>query len=227
EKSELGHWASSIQQTSTAAAAEPASAFTEPAVKARSCPLENAPLQQVLHTYIVAPSARSFLLVHQQAAHERVLYERLIAAVAGKPIPSQQSLFPATLTLSGPDAILLRELLPDLEPLGYRVEPFGKDIFIVQGAPADTGQGGERAAIEELLEQYKHFTSEIRFSRREKLIRILARQQAVKTGVPLDEKEMRALVDALFACRQHNITPGGDPTFIEFRDNYLEKLFGR
>ena len=58
-------------------------------------------------------------------------------------------------------------------------------------------------------------------------IRTLARQQAVKTGVPLDEKEMRALVDALFACRQHNITPGGDPTFIEFRDNYLEKLFGR
>jgi DNA mismatch repair protein MutL len=223
EKSDLRHWADSIQQSS-AAAPEPS---TEHAAKTRIQPLENAPLQQLLNTYIITPTNRSFILVHQQAAHERILYERLTAAAAGKPIPSQKSLFPATFTLSAPDAILLTELLPELQLLGYAIEPFGKDSFIIQGTPADIGQGDERSALEALLEQYKHFTSEIRFSRREKLIRTMARQQAVKAGTVLNEKEMRTLVDDLFACAQHNITPGGDPTFIEFKKDYVEKLFGR
>jgi DNA mismatch repair protein MutL len=181
----------------------------------------------LLNTYIITPTNRSFILVHQQAAHERILYERLTAAAAGKPIPSQKSLFPATLTLSAADAILLTELLSELQPLGYAIEPFGKDSFIIQGTPADIGQGDERSALETLLEQYKHFNSEIRFSRREKLIRTMARQQAVKAGIMLNEKEMRTLVDDLFACDQFNITPAGDPTFIEFKKDYVEKLFGR
>jgi len=81
--------------------------------------------------------------------------------------------------------------------------------------------------LESLLEQYKNFSSEVRFSKREKLIRSLARQQAIKPGTLLTEKEMRALVDGLFACAQHNVTPSGDPTYIEFKKDYVEKLFGR
>jgi DNA mismatch repair protein MutL len=222
-KSELRHWADSIQQAATGGINDP----VDPVPQSKILPLANAPLQQLLNTYIVTPTNRSFILIHQQAAHERILYERLTAAAAGTPIPSQKSLFPATLTLSTPDAILLTELLPDLQPLGYTIEPFGKDSFIIQGTPADLGQGDERSALEGLLEQYKHFTSEIRFSRREKLIRTMAAQQAVKAGALLDEKEMRTLVDDLFACTQHNVTPGGDPTFIEFKKDYVEKLFGR
>ena len=190
-------------------------------------PIEDAPLQQLLNTYIVTPTNRSFILVHQQAAHERILYERYTAAATGHPIASQKSLFPVTLTLSAPDAILLSELLPDLQPLGYMIEPFGKDSFIIQGTPADMRQGDEKSALESLLEQYKHFTSEIRFSRRERLIRTMAKQQAVRPGTVLEEKEMRMLVDSLFACTQHNVTPGGDPTYIEFKKDYVEKLFGR
>ena len=190
-------------------------------------PIENAPLQQLLKTYISTPTNRSFIIIHQQAAHERILYERYKTAASGKQIPSQKSLFPATLTLSAPDAILLNELLPDLNQLGYAIEPFGKDSFIVPGTPADTSHGDDKAALENLLEQFKHFTSEIRFSKREKLIRTMARQQAVKPDTALSEKEMRMLVDDLFACTQHNVTPGGDPTFIEFKPDYVEKLFGR
>jgi DNA mismatch repair protein MutL len=190
-------------------------------------PLEDAPLQQLLKTYISTPTTRSFIIIHQQAAHERILYERYKAAAVGKQIPSQKSLFPATLSLSAPDAILLNELLPDLNQLGYTIEPFGKDSYIIQGTPADTGHGDDKAALENLLEQYKNFTSEIRFSRREKLIRTMARQQAIKPNTALSEKEMRILVNDLFACTQHNVTPGGDPTFIEFRPDYVEKLFGR
>jgi DNA mismatch repair protein MutL len=219
-KSELRHWKDFYEGGS-------ALGEQQPAAPVRIQPIENAPLQQLLNTYIVTPTNRSFILVHQQAAHERILYERFAAAAAGKSIPSQHSMFPVTLTLSAPDAILLGELLPDLLTLGYAIEPFGKDSFIVRGTPADTGQGGEKPALENLLEQYKHFSSEIRLTKREKLIRSMARQQAVKPGRVLSEKEMRSLVDDLFACVQHNITPGGDPTYIEFKKDYVEKLFGR
>jgi DNA mismatch repair protein MutL len=200
---------------------------TTTGIPARIMPIENAPLQQLLNTYIVTPTNRSFILVDQQSAHERILYERYKTASTGKGISSQKSLFPVTLQLSTPDAILLNELIPDLELLGFLIEPFGKDSFIIQGTPADTGQGDEKASLENLLEQFKHFTSEIKFSRREKLIRTMARQQAVRPGTPLDAKEMRALVDGLFAATQHNITPGGDPTYIEFKKDYVEKLFGK
>jgi len=155
------------------------------------------------------------------------LYDRYAAAAAGKGIPSQKSLFPATLQLSPPDAILLQELAPDLLILGYQIEPFGKDSLIVQGTPADTGQGNEKAILELLLEQFKHFTSDMKFSRREKLIRSMARQQAIKAGQSLEDSEMKTLVEGLFATQQPNITPGGDPTYIEFRKEYVEKLFGR
>ena len=241
-KSELRHWKDFYEGTAAtggagdaaggsggagAAGSGDAAGGSGGAGVARIQPIEGASLQQLLNTYIVTPTNRSFILVHQQAAHERILYERYTTAAAGQPISSQKSLFPVTLTLSPPDAILLSELLPDLQPLGYTIEPFGKDSFIIQGTPADTGQGDEKPALESLLEQYKHFTSEIRFSKREKLIRTMARQQAVRPGTVLEEKEMRMLVDGLFACAQPNITPGGDPTYIEFKKDYVEKLFGR
>lgn len=190
-------------------------------------PIEGAPLQQLLNTYIVTPTNRGFILVHQQSAHERVLYEQYAAASKEKAIPSQKNLFPVTLQLPAPDAILLQELSPDLLILGYQVEPFGKDSFIIHGTPADTGQGNEKAILELLLEQFKHFTSDMKFSRREKLVRSMARQQAIKAGRILDSSEMKTLIGELFATRQPNVTPGGEPTYIEFRKEYVEKLFGK
>ncbi|HMH24492.1 MAG TPA: DNA mismatch repair endonuclease MutL [Puia sp.] len=195
--------------------------------EARMQPTPGAPLQQLRNTYITTHTNRGFILIHQQSAHERILYERYVAAAAGKGIPSQQSMFPATIQLSPSDTILLNDLMGELQVLGFMIEPFGKDTFIVRGTPGDTGQGNERSAVESLLEQFKHFSSELKYSKREKLIRSMARQQAVRPGTPLGEKEMRSLSEELFACAQPNTTPGGDPTYVEFKDDYLEKLFGR
>ena len=78
---------------------------------------------------------------------------------------------------------------------------------------------------ENLLEQFKHFSSELKFSRREKLIRSLAQQQAIKSGVTLSSGEMVALVQDLFACNQPGVTAGGSPTYIEFQKDYINGLF--
>lgn len=182
-------------------------------------------ITQVLNTYLIVPSGNNFLLVHQQSAHERVLFEQLKAAGANAAIPTQQSMFPATLELSPADAVVLEEIMPDLQQLGYTVEPFGKNSFVIQGIPADMEPGNEKHIIDMLLEQYKHFSSDLKFSRREKLIRSLARQQAIKAGMRLTEREMKGLIQDLFACSQPNITPDGRPTYLEFKQDQLERMF--
>jgi DNA mismatch repair protein MutL len=185
-----------------------------------------AELVQVMNTYILYPSAQGFLLIHQQSAHERVIYERLIAALHGQPVATQTSLFPSTIELAAADAVLLNELLPDLRDMGYTIEPFGKNAFVIQGTPADVESGNEKMVLENILEQCKHF-SEVKLSKREMLLRSVASQQSIRPGVVLSSKEMQRLTEDLFHCQTPNVTPSGKPVFLEFKKEGLERMFGR
>ena len=187
---------------------------------------EDAVLLQVNNTYILAPVGAGFILVHQQLAHERVLYEKYQKATV-QPHATQKSLFPVVLDLSVPDAILLEDMIEDLAIIGYEIEPFGQNSFIIQGIPADVISGNEKNAIELLLEQFKHFSGDIKFSKREKLIRCMARQTAIKAGQSLSQKEMHGLIDALFNCEMPNVSANGAPTYIDFKEGYLDGLFSK
>ncbi|MFN2439197.1 MAG: DNA mismatch repair endonuclease MutL [Chitinophagaceae bacterium] len=182
---------------------------------------------QLFNTYILITVSNSFLLIHQQAAHERIIYEQLVEALNGKAIATQQSLFPSNIELAPADAVLLTELLPDLQQMGYSIEPFGKHSFIIQGTPADLHGGNEKQVVEKIIEQYKNFTPELKLSNREMLIRSVCWQQAIKSGKPLSENEMQGLLTDLFQCKQPNTTPNGKPTYTDFKKESLEKVFGR
>ena len=189
--------------------------------------MPDTPLMQLHGRYIAAITNHGYLLIHQQNAHERILYDRLSKAMHGRPMATQQSMFPATVELQAADAVLLAELLPDLQQLGYQIEPFGNHTFVVQGTPADVEAGNEKRVIEQILEQFKHFNSEVKFSKRERLVRTLACQQSIKPGRYLTEKEMRLLVEQLFLCAIPNTTPDSKPTFIEYPLAQLDKMFAR
>jgi DNA mismatch repair protein MutL len=180
---------------------------------------------QLFNTYILLPTTEKFYLIHQQAAHERIIYERLENATLGRPMTTQKSLFPVSVELTPSDAVLLTELLPDLQKLGYTIEPFGRSSFVIQGTPADVISGNEKAALENILEHYKHFSSDLKLPRREMLLRTVAWQQAIKPGTVLTEKEMSQLAEDLFACRQPNATASGRPTYLEFSKSQLERMF--
>lgn len=180
---------------------------------------------QIRLQYVLAPTNRGFLVVNQQLAHERVLYEQFAEAAHGQAMATQRSLFPVTVSCTPPDALILEELLPDLRQLGYALEPFGSNSFVIQGTPADVEQGNEKQVIESLLEQYKHFNSSFKLSRREKLVRSMVAQQSIKAGKFLGDKEMHALVAALFQCQAPHITIDGAPTYIEFRQEQLARMF--
>lgn len=189
--------------------------------------IEKADILQIQLSYIVIQNDSGYLLLHQQNAHERVLYEKFATAIAGTAIATQRSLFPSTIELGAADAVLLAELLPDLHCLGYELEPFGKNSFVIQGTPAGLETGNDKLILEKMLEQYKHFSNDLKFSKREKLLRSLALQQSIKAGTALTLKEMQALLTDLFACQLPNSTPNGKPTYMQFKKEELDKLFGR
>ncbi len=230
EKSELKHWNTFYELAKTEMPEakdklEPGTSDVQAAIFNTS--VSHTP-SQLLNTYIITTSAgNDLLLIHQQAAHERILYEALAKASKDAPVATQRSLFPATLELTPADTAIMQEIIPDLHDLGYVIEPFGKNAFVIQGIPADVPAGNEKYVIDILLEQYKHFSPDVSFSKREKLIRSLARQQAIKTGTALSDKEMKHLIEALFQCKQPNISPEGNPTYLEFKNEQLEKMFGR
>ena len=182
---------------------------------------------QLHNSFIIAQNENGYIVIHQQNAHERVLYERFHNAMKGKPIAIQRSLFPVVLEMTPADAMLMAELIPDLNLLGYQVEPFGQNTFVIQGSPADVTDGNEKVALEKMIEQYKHFNMEASLSKREKLLRSLAWQQSVKGGTYLSERELKGLVTDLFNCEINNTTPTGKPVFLEFKKDELGKMFGR
>lgn len=228
DKSELKHWKEFYEKPAAGNDAAPGTSKDLPAEVVQPVNIhEDIQLSQLLNTYIVLPSEGGFLLIHQQSAHERVLYEMLTNASKEKPVATQRSMFPAALELVPADAAVMEELIGELAYLGYLIEPFGKNTYVIQGTPADVEPGNEKHVIDILLEQYKHFSPDVKFSKREKLIRSLARQQAVKAGTRLTEREMTQLVNDLFSCEQPNRAPDGSPTYLSFKQEELNNLFGK
>jgi len=231
-RSELKHWRDFYESPrSTVDSQQPAAKDVEGEETLRSFNLQtstfNTELLIQLHgQFILAQTPAGFILINQQAAHERIIYERLQEAAKGKAVATQRSMFPVTIELAPADTVLLEDIMNDLQQLGYMIEPFGKNTFVIQGTPADVTQGNEKQVIDSLLEQYKHFSNDLKFSKREKLIRSLAWQQSIKAGRQLSEKEIEALVEDLFKCKQPNSSPNGNPTYLEFKKEQLEKMFG-
>ena len=176
---------------------------------------------QIHHTYIVSQLKSGYVLIDQQAAHERILYEQYLALFQQQQLGTQQLLFPETVTVSTVDAEMLRSLLPDINQLGFDVREFGQDSFVVHGVPADMAQsGGVQRVFESLIEQFQ-LNTELRLQLHDNLARSLARSAATKRGQPLTDAEMQALIDKLFACAMPYKAPNGRKCFQTY---YLEDL---
>jgi len=171
---------------------------------------------QIHNRYILSPIKSGFMLINQQAAHERVLYEKFLQQLDNHSGVSQQSLFPASVTLNGADFELLRELLPDIRALGFDIREFGKNTVVVEGIPAELSNVGEHELLEHLLEGFKNNQAILKIDKRDNLARALARNGAIKTGTKLSLEEMSLLTDQLFACAMPNVGLSGKPVISTF-----------
>jgi len=181
---------------------------------------------QFQQKYIVWASKSGLMIIDQQAAHERVLFEKSVARLKGNPGNSQQSLFPQTVTLSASDFALVMEVEQELVSLGFRFEVFGKNTLLVTGIPVGV-EASEKELFEGLLEQFKKNQSELQLPLRDNLALALARRSSVKSGQKLVQEEIKSIVEGLFACAKPNFSPDGHPTFFTFESSKIESYFTR
>ncbi|MFD1165127.1 DNA mismatch repair endonuclease MutL [Sphingobacterium daejeonense] len=181
---------------------------------------------QLHNRYIVSQIHSGFMLIDQQAAHERILFEQFQQQLMNNQGTSQQSLFPQTIELNPADFALVQDILPEIHALGFQLRPFGKTTYIVDGIPADLENINESQIIEKLLEDFKN-QSDLRLNKRERLAKSLAKNASIKPGTKLDNDGMAELIDKLFACESPNISLFGKPVIITYTLQELAERFGR
>ena len=188
--------------------------------------LEGSNPVQLHLSYIVFDQPRGVTVLHQQLAHQQILFEEFNAVWTGQALAIQQELFPQTLQFSPSDFQLITGILPDLLQMGYQLEPFGVHTYVLQGAPADFPQENHLSVIEMILEDVKTSTSTLHQSYKERIAKTMARKHACKVGVKLDVGMMREIVDQLSRLPNHQTHFDGKPLFIEVKKDYLNNVFG-
>jgi DNA mismatch repair protein MutL len=184
-------------------------------------------LVQIHNRYILKQVRAGMMIVDQQAAHERILYEKFLHQLQNKSGQSQQSLFPQTVSFSPQDFALVLEMEEEIKSLGFRFEVFGKSTLLINGIPAQVTSGSEKMLFEGLIEQFKINQTELTLPLQENLACSLAKRAAIKSGHKLDRTEMRGLLDGMLACTTPNYSPDGNPTFFIFELAKIESYFNR
>lgn len=180
---------------------------------------------QLHNRYILTHIKTGFMVIDQQGAHERILYERILEGFEKHKSATQQELFPKTIELNTPDFELVKELQSEILAMGFDISEFGKNTFVIHGVPADTSSYDSVKLLEGLLENYKQNLLELKSDKRENLARSMARNTAIKSGKALTQEEMQNIIDELFACKMPYSTPGGKPTITTFSSDDLDKRF--
>ena len=182
---------------------------------------------QLHNKYILSQIKNGLLIVDQHVAHERVLYERALARFATSMRSTQQLLFPYTLELPAADFALLTELLPDFDMLGFDIKPFGRNTVVIEGVPPDAHTGSEGKIVEEMLALYTEYRQNDPTHVRDNLAKSYSCKSAIKAGDPLNEPEMRSLIDQLFATSMPYVCPHGRPIVLRISIEELDRRFGR
>jgi DNA mismatch repair protein MutL len=182
---------------------------------------------QVGATYLVAEGPDGIYLVDQHAAHERVLFEKLMTQHELKAIPSQALLTPVLVEMPASSARLLEGQLPVLQHFGFHIEPFGQNSYQVREMPSLFANSDPGAALRALVEDFEEDETPLQNEMEARIAGRVCKRLAVKAGQVLSLDEQRALLTDLEACVSPRTCPHGRPTMIHLSVETLERQFGR
>ena len=180
---------------------------------------------QLWQRYIVVTGLANMLVVDQRAAHERILFESMMKDLASHNAAVQKLLWPETIQSSTADAVVLRELLPHLQYLGFDIAEFGHDTFIIHGIPAVmTDLISPQQAIDDILDRFKEGHQMMEMKPVEKVAFALSTNLSRRRGEIMTTEEMQSLIEQLMASDNPYTSPSGRKTFITFG---REEIFRR
>ncbi len=181
---------------------------------------------QLSKQFILCTIDGGLLCIDQEAAHQRVLFEKYKKRLDSSTSSTQQDLFPETLDFSPADVALLQELEDEIRSLGFDIREFGGNSFVLHGAPPEVLKGTEKEILERILDKYKSGESPSLNDKREILASSMARSVSIRAGQELSQAEMKSLTDELLACDKPGHGIHGKPCMTllkteEIRDRFL------
>ena len=186
------------------------------------------PLAQVHESFIIAQSNDGMALIDQHAAHERVLFEKLQDQHMAGNIPIQDLLITIHVELGRAEQGLLKEYLPELQKLGFLVEEFGGDSFVIKAVPALMTGGDYKQLLMDIVDEIKvHGKSGKMDELRDEVLSVMACHPAIKVHRRLSHQEMEGLINDLFSCRMPHSCPHGRPTVVRFSMDEIKRMFKR
>jgi DNA mismatch repair protein MutL len=180
---------------------------------------------QIQRKYIVNQIKSGMVIVNQNRAHQRVLYEQFLTSMTVNQASSQQLLFPIHLYFSKSELALLQELQLSLQNTGFQFDETQSDSLTLSGLPENVTEKQATTVLEQLISDLQNGIPESSFSQNDTIAKSMAKSLALKTGTFLTEKEQEDLVNSLFACKEPNVSPFQKPTFITMRIEDLDRKF--
>ncbi|OXA78342.1 DNA mismatch repair protein MutL [Flavobacterium columnare NBRC 100251 = ATCC 23463] len=180
---------------------------------------------QLQKKYIISPIKSGMLIIDQQRAHQRILYEQLLKNITVQQANSQQLLFPLTLYFSGIEMALFLELKASLENAGFIFESAASGSVVISGIPVTMSESEVTKVLEQLIADLQEEIPDSSFSQMDSMAKSMARSLAVKTGTFLTELEQENIVNNLFACKEQSVSPFNRPTFITLSVEDIDKKF--
>jgi len=184
-------------------------------------------LIQLHNKYILSQIKTGLMIIDQHVAHERILYEKALSRMEANLPFSQQLLFPRTIQLDPARALLVKEMHPLLSKLGFELKFFGKTTIVIEGVPDDVKQGSEEKILLEIVEEYSTNQREKKLEERDNMAKSYSCRTAIKAGDKLSDKEMRLLIDQLFATSMPYVCPHGRPVMVKISLDEFDRRFGR
>lgn len=193
--------------------------------KTKSFSQEVRAAYQVHNTYIINQIKSGFLVIDQQSAHERILYEQYLESLHKKQTLTQKELFPIEVSINKDDIDIFKEMKPQIEKMGFEIIVKNDSQIEVHGIPADISNEFDiKESIESLLEQYK-MNVDLDLNINETIAMSLAKSTCIKHGKKMSELEMKTLIDQLFACEMPYKSPSGRNCFITIELDELHQRF--
>ena len=185
---------------------------------------------QIGAMYIVAEGPDGMYLVDQHAAHERILYEKYLAQRYGTVdgmVPRQHLLEPLTLHMGHELTGLVAEHLAQLNSVGFEIEAFGGDTFLVRAMPSVLSGQDPLRTLEEIANAMANRRNLVGEELEARMVKMICKRASIKAGQLLSDLEMQELIHQLEACQSPRTCPHGRPTMIQLSAGELEKAFGR
>lgn len=182
-------------------------------------------VRQIGLRYILVQSEDGIFLLHQYRAHARILLEDFETSLSEHPQGSQQELFPSTLDLSPQDAALMTSVMSTLDKIGFQIELFGQHSFIIRGIPSACIELNIEDTLLGFINDLKENKPADEAQMRDRIVRSMAQQTAIKSGRTLKAQEMLAMFRNLMRCKQPQYDLNGKPTFVLLNSGTLDKLF--